>query len=163
MTKPSSLTLFAALVLAWAGCQSQPAAPHGKTVVNYLTPEKFTDVKSTFSGPTDQGYLDALRDHLITQAANYIPAGQTLTLTFTDIDMAGDIDPRLRDTRVIRSIYPVRLNFSWAVTDASGKVLKEGKEELVDVFPSAEMGYNRGDPLFSEKTEMDNWMRKHLR
>jgi len=155
--------LAAALALAWAGCQSSPQKPHGTVVVNYVHPESFTDMRSVFNGPTDQAYLDDLRDYIETWAGRRLREGLTLTMTFTDIDMAGEINPRATDMRVISSFYPLRIKFSWVVTDASGKALKEGKEELVNVFPGAQTGFDRNDPLFHEKDAMDEWISKTWR
>jgi hypothetical protein len=159
-----ALSFLAVLALVGAGCQSQPAGPHGKVVVNFDQPEKFTDVKTTMSGGTEQGYLDSLRQYLEDRAGPYVPVNQTLTVTFTDIDMAGDIRPtRTGDVRVVKSIYPPRLNFSFTLTDAGGKVVKEGTEKLVNTFPETTTGIGRDDVLFYEKDLLSDWMRKTLR
>jgi len=163
MKKLLALTLIATLGLAWAGCQSQPAKPQGKVIVTYVHPEGFTDMRSTFNGPTDAYYLDDFREYVETWAGRRLREGLTLTLTFTDIDMAGEINPRPQNARVISSFYPLRIKFSWVVTDASGKVLKEAKEELVNVFPGDQTGFDRNDPLFHEKDAMDEWISKTWR
>lgn len=163
MKKLPALSFLAALALAWAGCQSQPAKPQGKVIVNYVQPENFTDLRSDFNAPTDQAYLDDFRDYIEMWAGKRLREGLTLTLTFTDIDMAGEINPRPQDARVISSFYPLRIKFSWVVTDAGGQVLKDGREELVNVFPGDQTGFDRSDPLFHEKDAMDEWISKTWR
>jgi hypothetical protein len=167
MKKILPAAVLAALVLAWAGCETtaMTQSPQGHVVVNYDHPEKFTDLKSSADGGTEPGYLDSLRNFLVTEAGKYLQPDQTLTMTFTDIDMAGEIGMNVRnsDVRVLKPSYPLRLNFSYTLSDASGKVLKEGKEELVEAFPNVQMGPDRGDPLFHEKTKLADWLRKTLK
>lgn len=163
MKKLPALSFLAALALAWAGCQSQPAKPQGKVIVNYVQPENFTDLRSDFNAPTDQAYLDDFRDYIEMWAGKRLREGLTLTLTFTDIDMAGEINPRMQPMRTLGSLHPVRLKFTWVVTDASGKVLKDGQEELVNVFASDQTGFDRNDPLFHEKDAMDDWISRTWR
>lgn len=157
--------LAAALLLLVAACETASSTPHGKVVVNYDHPEKFTDVESSYSNGTQMGYLEDLTRFLQAKAGPKLKADETLTMTFTDIDMAGVIgmNARASQTRVIRSNYPVRLNFSYTVTDGTGKVVKQGTEELVNNFPATQTGINRNDPLFHEKDELDSWIRSKLR
>lgn len=157
-----SPVFFATLALAWAGCQTQPG-PHGTVVVNFDHPENFADFRSEASATTSETYQKDLRRHLEVWAGRRVPVGQTLTMNFTDIDMAGDLGPMARETRVLRPIYPLRLKFTWSVTDASGKVVKEGTENRVNDFTSLQVGYDRSDPLFHEKTELDEWISRNLR
>jgi len=154
--------LLTAVALAWAGCQTNPGF-HGTVVVNYDHPEKFTDFKSELGAPSSQPYLDGLRRHLEIWAGQLVPVGQTLAMTFTDIDMAGELNPTARETRIIRPIYPLRMKFTWVITDTGGKVVKEGAEDLINDFTSKQIGYDRSDPLYHEKVQMDDWIRRNLR
>ncbi len=162
MKKLFPLTLLAAIALAWGGCQTE-STPHGTVVVNYDHPENYTDFKSNFREPTSQAYMDDLRHHLVVWAAKSLPVGQTLTITFTEIDMAGEIKPSQDTLRINRALYPLKLDFTWVITDASGKVVKQGKENIVNLFTGAQTGYDRNDPLFHEKDQMDDWVRQTLR
>jgi hypothetical protein len=157
--------VLATLLLLCSGCQTSSTTPRGKVVVNYDHPENFTDVESGYSTGTEKGYLDDLSRYLQATAGAYLPADQTLTMTFTDIDMAGKVgvNARASGMRVVRSNYPVRLKFSYTLTDAAGKVLKQGNEELVNQFPGTQTGMNRNDPLFHEKEELNSWIRSTLR
>jgi hypothetical protein len=159
--------IVATLLLALSGCQTDATstAPQGKVVVNYDHPEKFTDVESSYSNGTQQGYLDNLTRYLQVKAGPYLKADQTLTITFSDVDMAGALgmNARANQTRVVRSSTPVILKFSYAVTDGAGKVVKQGNEELVNHFPNTQMGTNRNDPLFHEKEMLESWARSTLK
>ena len=72
-----------------------------------------------------------LEDELDRFAKKYLPEGYTLSITFTDIDMAGDIQPwRNRhnaDIRYVERIYPPRLAFTYVLKDT----------ETVESVPSA--------------------------
>jgi Protein of unknown function (DUF3016) len=157
------IPLSAAILIA-AGCQSPltPVPNDGRVTVTYDQPEKFTDVRSSYQGGTDQGYLDDLARYIDRVARGYLADGQRLTIKFTDIDMAGDFQPgrsRLSDVRIIRPTYPPRLKFSYTVTDASGHVVGQGDEKLADTtFQSRFRSSGDSDPLTYEKGMLKDWM-----
>lgn len=138
--------------------------------VVYVSPEKFTDVKDSYSNYSDKirdEYLDLLRKHIESSAKNYIPTGQHLALRVTDVDMAGDFEPwrgpNLMDVRIIKDIYPPRIKLEFTLTDAEGKILKQGQRDLTDIsflfginayFPEDEMRY--------EKPLIDAWYDKEF-
>lgn len=133
--------------------------------VNFLEPSKFTDVKDHDMGDYERTtYLDSLRDHLLEQAKYFVPPGYKLSVTFTDIDMAGDFEPwrgpRFSDIRIVKDIYPPRIELSFQLTDAAGNVVKEGKRELRDLaFLSKITMSFRDDPMRHEKALIDDWLR----
>ncbi|MEY4939034.1 MAG: hypothetical protein RIQ93_769 [Verrucomicrobiota bacterium] len=91
-----------------------PKSPGGRVDVAFFEPQKFTDVRSRAMGTFEEtSYLAQLRDYLVAQAGRYVPAGHTLAVTFTDVDMAGDFEPwrgvRWDEIRVLKEIYPPRL------------------------------------------------------
>jgi hypothetical protein len=137
--------------------------------VSFDHPENFTDVKDR-ALPTDKGrdeILSNIRNFMMDQADRILPAGDSLRITFTDIDLAGDFEPQRGpqwdDVRVVKAIYPPAFNFSYTVTDASGKVLKEGTEHIRDMTFDTRITFDRGDPLHYEKDILDDWMRNTLR
>jgi hypothetical protein len=103
-------------------------------------------------------------------AKEYLAEGETLTLVFTDIDMAGDIQPwRNRnnaDIRYVEAIYPPRLKFRYTLTDASGEILKEGEVSDSDIaFQLNVSAGMRGNmqSFFYEMELLNDWARKTLR
>jgi len=128
-------------------------------------PEKFADVKGD-SMNSDKGreiMLDQIKDFLVQSGADLLPAGQKLTITFTDIDLAGEYEPwhsgPMRDVRVIKDIYSPRFVFSYKLTDAAGAVLKEDKADLRDLSFMTRMTINHDDPLRFEKDILGDWIR----
>ncbi|MBC7369137.1 MAG: DUF3016 domain-containing protein [Undibacterium sp.] len=140
-----------------------------RTEVIFDHPEKFTDVKDGDFG-TDKGrdaILEQIRDFLVERADKALPAGQKLMVTFTDIDLAGDFEPwrgpQFSDVRIVKSIYAPRLSFTYKVTDAAGKIVKEGKEDLRDLAFDMRLTMDRQDPLRYEKDILKDWIREVTR
>jgi hypothetical protein len=146
-----------------------PPAEQQKRVPNvevqFFEPTKFTDVKDSYMGDYQRTtYLDSLRDYVIEQSKYYVPAGWQLVVTFTDIDMAGDFEPwrgpRFDDIRIVKDIYPPRINLSFQLVDAEGHVVKEGKRELKDLAFMMKINMSfRDDPVRHEKALLDDWFR----
>ena len=143
--------------------------PGARTVaraeVVFFEPEKFTDVRDSQMGDYKRTtYLDQIRDHLLEQAKYFVPEGHKLTVTVSDIDMAGDFEPwrgpRFDDIRIVKDIYPPTVKLSFRLTDADGKVVKEGTRELRDLafMMKITMGF-RDDSVRHEKALLDDWLR----
>ena len=155
MNKFIQATAFA--VLAFAAMANATAS----VKVTYANPEKMTDV------PRNKSDLDAMESALtehFARLAAQLPAGQDLKVDVLDIDLAGDVFPRVavRDIRVYRdrADWPhMHLRFS---IEQDGKVLRSGERELSDA--AYMMGGSRyGDEMFRfEKKMLDNWFRKEL-
>jgi hypothetical protein len=167
-----TLRLFSTALGLAAACAlhaSDTAKPAPRTEVIFNHPENFTDVKdSEFA--TDKGrdaILARIREHLVERTASLLPEGDRLTITFTDIDLAGDYEPwrgpQWSDVRIIKDIYPPAFKFSYAVTDASGRVVKQGSEDIRDLNFQMRATIDTSDPLRYEKDILDDWARSTLR
>ena len=127
--------------------------------VSFINPEKMTDVPH-FSSDLES-METVFREHL-DELASRLPAGQELKVEFVDIDLAGDVFPRvaIRDIRVMkgRADWP-RMHLRYSIGQ-DGKVLRSGDGEIAD--PNYLMGsstYN--NELYGhEKKLLDDWFRK---
>ncbi len=153
----------AASVLAVA-----PALAAGVVQVTFQDPDKFTDVGDNARVVPDErrdAILDELRRH-IERAASRLPDGGRLAVTVTDVDMAGNFEtprgPRVDHMRIYREVYPPRIKLEFRLTDAAGKVLKEGKRNLSDAAYLATNIEYRGDLLRHEKKLLDDWLRREF-
>lgn len=170
-----SLRLLLASLLGFAAAGQGLAAERAKSTANidvqFSHPEKFTDVKDSDQDTDNErggaNFLPQIKEHIEQQAAALLPAGQKLTVTFSDIDLAGDFEPwrgpQFNDVRIVKSIYVPRLNFSFTLTDSNGKVLKEGERKLVDL--AYQMRITRSfqdDPLRYEKDMLSDWLRQEF-
>jgi hypothetical protein len=156
------LTLAASAHSVAAGSESAPVP--GRITVAFLEPARFTDLRDRAWRENDpELYLPPLREHLEAKARRFVPPGCVLAITFTDIDLAGDFEPwrgpRWDDVRVVRDLYPPRLELTFRLTDADGHVVQEGRRELRDLaflmklplaFPD--------DTLRHEKALLDDWL-----
>jgi hypothetical protein len=133
--------------------------------VVFQDPEKFADVKDSqmVSERARDGYLEMIKEHLERLAPSFVPEGHKLSVTFTDIDMAGDFEPwraNASDVRIVRDIYPPRIDLSYTLTDASGAVVKEGKRALRDLaFQMNISPIGQNEPLRYEKRLLEDWLR----
>jgi hypothetical protein len=147
-----------AVALAMAIASSSAAATAN---VSYLHPEAMTDVPRHYKDLESMEY--AFTQHL-SQLSERLPAGQMLTVEFLDIDLAGDVFPRVpvRDIRVTKgqADWP-RMHLRYRI-EQDGQVIRSGEQELAD--PNYQMGVNRyQQELYGyEKNMLDTWFRKEI-
>jgi hypothetical protein len=169
--KTSRILLLSALALAGAGVAHafDPVKGLPKTEVVFFEAQNFTDARDSYMG-SDAGRdatLAQLKDYLVKRATRLLAPGQTLTITITDVDLAGEFEPwrgpEFSDVRIVRDIYPPRINLTFRVTEADGKVVKEGKRVLRDLafMDRLTMAF-KDDPLRHEKALLDDWMSDDL-
>lgn len=145
------------------GSSASSQAPRPPVIVEYIQPEKFTDISSSQYGPPNSSYLDQLSKHIAKQALSYLAAGQSLTISILDIDMAGAFEPWNtpgQDIRMIKHIYPPRIALRYQLRDAEGKVLKDGEAQLSNPTYLMNLSPNSMDSVRHEKTLMDDWLRR---
>jgi hypothetical protein len=145
------------------------AALPARTEVVFDHPENFTDVKDR-DLPSDSGrdeILSRIRTFLVSRATRLLPTGDALKVTFTDIDLAGDFEPwhgpQWSDVRVVKEIYPPAFKFSWVVTDVSGRVVKQGTENIRDLNFQSRVVLDTSDSLRYEKDILGDWANSTLR
>lgn len=167
--KTNSILLLALTVLSPAvALRAEEIRTIARAEVLFFEPEKFTDVRDSYMGDaTRTTYLEQIRDHVLEQAKYFVPEGHKLSVTFTDIDMAGDFEPwhgpRWDDIRVVKDIYPPRILLTFRLTDAAGNVVKEGKRDLRDLAFLMKITISfRDDPVRHEKALLDDWLRSEF-
>ena len=136
--------------------------------ITFDHPEKFRDIKD-HEQPTDRGQeaiLNQIRTFMVKRAEQYLPGGYGLTVTFTDIDLAGDFEPwrgpNWDDVRMVKDIYPPSFRFAYSITDETGKVVKSGNEDITDLAFQMRTTIDSNDPLHYEKDILNDWLRQHL-
>lgn len=161
--------LLAALVgLSASGVLHAKDETPSNVKISFDRPENFSDIRDGFTS-SEKGQaanLEGIEKYVQKQAKKYLPADQKLEVTFTNIDMAGEFEPwgaDMNDIRIIKDIYPPRIDLSFRVTDQSGAVIKEGERQLRDLSFLMNLRLNSQDPLRYEKTLLDDWMRKDVR
>ena len=164
MNGPLLAILALAAAAAHAAIADDPPAAEGPVEdVNVVLaePENFTDL-------APQHLAGQLRDHLQRRAAQYVAEDQTLTITLNDVDMAGGFEiwrgPQFFDVRIMRDVYPPRIDLSFELTGADGAVLASGERRLQDLsYLMRVRPKNDPDQLTYEKQLLDEWLRKEFR
>ncbi len=122
--------LTPALVIAILGAGLAQA---GTVQVSFEQAERFAD-----TGPERDAaeVLQVIDRHLQALGQTGLPAGQTLKVTITDIDLAGEIRPwagRFADLRVMgRGADWPRIALKYSLSEGD-RVLAEGSEQLADL------------------------------
>jgi DUF3016 family protein len=168
-TTPLFLGALAGLAaISAAMAADAPAKADARAEVIFVSPEKFTDVRDAYTASERgrDGILSQIRDYLVDRANYYVPAGQKLTVSFTDIDLAGDFEPwrgsEGMDIRIVKDIYPPKMDLEFKLTGADGAVLKEGKRQLRDLVFMSKLSINQNDALRFDKALLDDWLRSEF-
>lgn len=146
----------------------------------HIAPTLGAEIKVEFAKPQD-GYTDfsvdgrhtpraraaleaEITEYVHRLAARHLPAKAHLELTFNDIDLAGAYEPwrpRLDNVRIIRAVYPPRLQFSYGLRDESGALIKQGSTELTDLdFLRRVYTQPSSDRLRFEKRLLKEWFQQ---
>ena len=166
-----TIAILAAFAL-WLGSSAPlvaaAATPAESSVsVTYVNPEQFTE--NRMYGRQDRfnriDYLAQLKAYLIKQGQAVLKPGQSLHVDITDIQLAGAYEPwrgpRWDYVRIMRDIYPPRIDLDFKLVDQDGNVLREGKRVLrnIDYLHSgASLPATEGAPLYYDKALLRRWL-----
>ena len=141
----------------------------GEAKITWQDPDNYTDIR-----PTDET-RDAFRNRVFKDLgavfedlAKQLPDGVMWDITVTDVDLAGDVRPMMRagmnDIRIVKEVYWPRMSIQYKMTDASGKVLAEGKEDIKDMnFMMNSSGLYGGSSFQYEERMLRDWFKKQQR
>jgi hypothetical protein len=150
--------LLTMLVFTWITAHAQPA---GTVTVGFIAPEKFTDAGNDSFGGYSASTLAALRHYIERTAPRYLQPGQQLSIHITDIDLAGSFEPwhgPNRDVRIVRDVYPPRINLQFEWRDADGHILGQGEKNLRNLAFQMTTVARGSDALRYEKALIDEWL-----
>lgn len=160
-----AFALAAPCALASAHSEDIAAA---RVSVNYHHPHAFTESRDAgFGHEFDHGdYMQQLRAFLVRRATPVLGPGERLSITFTNIKLAGGFEPwrgpLWSDVRFMRDVYPPRFDFTFELTGADGQVIRSGSRKLVDMAyrMNTSCGLSSTDPLCYDKGALDRWLRR---
>ena len=138
------------------------AAPAAAVQVEFRDVEKFTDAGRAYGAERD-ATLEGLRRHLELRAGRLLPADERLSVTITDVDLAGSYEQSQRysrEIRVVRRTYPPRIDLAFRLTRGE-TVVKEGERSLRDTTFTQSLRY-KDDALGYEKQMLDDWLRREF-
>ena len=150
------------------GLSNTHAAEPSNVRINFVHPKYFTDfrIQDRDENASVPIFRDEVSSYLSPIVAKRFP-GETLTLTFTDIDLAGRLGNRasVNQVRFNRELgpSPIRLSFNYAITDSKGSVVAGGSKALLaqiylrdyDWYPPSV----KTSTLFYEQATLLKWVR----
>lgn len=137
--------------------------------VDFVDTDKFTDFTASAMRPdaAQKSYMKELSRFLESRLGDEIAPGHAIQIVITDVDMAGEFEPWRRggfdDVRVVKDLYPPRINLSFRIVDEAGNVLREGDRKLRDLNFMYTGRRLDSDPLRHEKELLANWVRKEFK
>lgn len=144
-------------------------ATRSRVSVTWTDPAEFDELRfgHQFRQPKPEVWLGEFRKTLVNSADRVLPSGQHLSITITDVKLAGDFEPWhgpfLDDVRIVKSIYPPRMSLSFTLTDSEGKVLESGERELRDLaFLNRGTSVHASEPYRYEKRMLRDWVRREF-
>lgn len=145
------------------------SAASAEVEVVFEDPESYRDIEYGYHNVRRgiKVHLPEIKKHIEKQGKRFLKEGQTLSMTITDIDLAGDYEPwrspSWDDVRIVKSIYPPRIKFTYELKDAEGNILSSGEEKISDISFQYRVRISYHDELFYDKEMITDWMRKMVR
>lgn len=106
----------------------------GEIKVTWQNFSDYRDVRSAMEPP--KSFHERVKrsfEKFFDEYSSQLPEGQTLSVTITDLDLAGDvIFNSSRETRVMKDLFFPRMEFNYSLKDSDGSVIKEGTAQLKD-------------------------------
>ncbi|MFA6229233.1 MAG: DUF3016 domain-containing protein [Rhodanobacter sp.] len=149
------------------------AAPHAEPAdarvqVTFRNPQNFSEEREF--GMQDRSlhktYLETLKTYLVKRATAMLAPDQRLQVTITDIKLAGAYEPwrgpQWGYVRMMRDMYPPRIDLDFILTDGNGKVLRQGSRKLRNLgyLSSGVSTPGDTDSLRYDKALFDRWLRR---
>lgn len=171
----NTIQRFALLMLTFAGsaglAQAAPApaaATASRVEVTWNPPEQLSEVRRSVR-PQRQPpveWLEKLAAHLRQRADQILPPGEQLRVKFTDVKLAGDLEPwhgpQFDDVRIVKDLYPPRIDLHYQLIGSDGATLREGDDTLRDPAFLSRSNANDSDTLRYEKRMLDDWLRREF-
>ena len=139
-----------------------------KVTVHLVNPDQFAEIRQNrnYGDVRDGSWLVDLQKYVVKQAGKRLAPGQHLDVNITDIKRAGDFEPwrgpNFADIRVVKEIYPPRIELNYVLKDGNGEVIHEGSDELTDLAFMRRIVRDSTDSLRFEKRLIDDWLAKVL-
>lgn len=149
-----------------AGCITASAA--GAVTVNFVDSDNFTDFTASSSRTIGQEtYVKELSKFITSKVEAKLPPGYRAEVVVTDVDMAGEFEPWRRggfdDVRIVKDLYPPRINLSFRILNEGGEIVSEGDRKLRNLGFMYAMRPLDSDPLRHEKELLAQWIRREFR
>ena len=166
MTSSSLSRLLCLVCLALASVTAGAAMPPDNVSVHYKDPQHFTEARRSVGLHLVKAdaYQGPLRTYIARRASRILAPGQRLDIEVTDVALAGAYEPwrgpDFNDVRIIKDLYPPRIDLNFTLYGADGKVLRQGQRKLRNAAFLSNSSPVDQDSLRYEKSLIDLWLRK---
>lgn len=158
------LVTIGMLVASATATQATEATNAGRVTVNWTDPAQFAEVRYShaFGQPKPETWLEAMRKTVVQRADELLKPSQRLEVTITDVKLAGQYEPwrgpAYNDVRIVRDIYPPRIDLRFSLTDTNGTVIASGERKLRDPAFLSRSTPNGSDSYRFEKSLLKDWL-----
>jgi len=139
----------------------------GRVHITWQSPQDYTDIRPALQSRSSfRRHVFKEFDEAFEEMAKGLPQGQTLHVTVTDIDLAGQVWPASfvgigsggSEVRVIKRIDIPRITFSYVLKDEAGNDLKSDELKLKDMGFLDRLSVRfRERPFAYEKRMLKDW------
>jgi hypothetical protein len=141
----------------------------GTAVVNWQNTHKYTDIDSANLGKKSMlNSIDKSFTKEFNELAAKLPVGFQLTITVTDLDLAGEVEPSpfsmMDQIRLLKDLYIPKITFDYQVLSAGGVSILEAKN-----FTLKDMQYLSGlrstqssESYYYERKMISEWFTKDV-
>lgn len=151
-----------AFVSAARGDVSEEAST-SKVAIKYVEPETFTDLESTYGtkAKARRAFMHAIEEEMEKRLRQAFGEEARLEMSVTNVDLAGRIDPvSHHPVRVLKDVWPPRMEFTYRIFDADGQIIAEGEKRLVDLgYIGFSIGHGRREAFHYEREMLKDWLR----
>ena len=161
--------LFSLACLAALFCAQAFAAPTERVQVSWASPDKLSEIKDNQMARgwlRPEEWMRQLSSELRRAGERTLPNGQQLQVTINDIKLAGSFEPWRRpgqeDVRILKDIYPPRVDLHYKLLASDGSTIREGDSKLRDSAYLMRSDIHSTDPLRFDKRLLSEWVRKEF-
>jgi hypothetical protein len=133
--------------------------------IEWQDPGKYRDIRAGNEGQQDfeQRVTAALTRSFEDAAADHLPDTQSLHVTITDVDLAGDVEYFFLDfpqgIRVMRDVYFPSISFTYELKEVDGSVIASGEENIKDMgYRFSGMTFINDPPFNYEDRLIHDWI-----
>lgn len=159
-----------AIASASGGYAITEESSSGNVKVQFVEYERFTDIEVSklTSDRQKAALLNDIAKDFQKQAGRYLPKGYSVEIKVTDVDLAGENDPKPPEGerfRLLRDTTPPRIVFDYVVRDASDQVVASDRASLMDMNykNNAKPDFARDERLGFIDALIEDWANGDLR
>ncbi|WNC69110.1 DUF3016 domain-containing protein [Thalassotalea nanhaiensis] len=138
----------------------------GQAEIDWVDPDKYTDIRpgNESRSKMQKRVFKELGKHFSELAAK-LPEGQTLKISVTNIDLAGDVrymvGPNNDTIRIVEDLYFPKMKFDYQLINSDKSIISTAKADIKDMSFNTGVRSSMSSEAFQyEKNMIDDWFYK---